>query len=359
MSYEIVYTSSLQGLNGSGRGFCTVAATSGIPRVLQEKLESLSGYRHLHSPGSKRNAVNYCCQTIRIQQEPYIVLSRIADAGNDFSGRSNKIAHHLALSLNEARATSSPPTALLADREFWYTKWSGEPLWLPAGRMPTPVPFDRVPCDTWKSTFGDAGWAGIVARSAANDSEPVCVILPEACNALGLVKEALQLLPPRLHWKVSFSTYFARTSGGECQWRFLRDGMDEATAVRSRPVGIVIDSKSRIDPSDDDAYMTAARSGDHTVVQRSSAPDSSAAIGSIEGRPVTQSQRRRREAGARAREARLAAKARPDSRRGRDMAPGPQSPAANGGRFRKWWIAAGVLLLSVISILVVWLIVSD
>ncbi len=358
MSFEIVYTSSLQGLNGGGRGFCTVAATSGIPRVLQEKLESLSGYRHLHSPGSKRNAVNYCCQTIRIQQEPYIVLSRIADAGNDFSGRSNKIAHHLALSLNEARATSSPPTALLADRDFWYTKWSGEPLWLPADRMPTPFPFDRVHCDTWKSTFGDAGWAGIVARSAANDSEPVSVILPEACNALGLVNEALQLLPPRMHWKVSFSTYFARTSGGDCHWRFLRDGMDEATAVRSRPAGIVIDSNSRIDPGDKDAYLTAARSGDRPVVRGSSA-DSSAASDSIEGRPVTQSQRRRREAGARAREARLAAKARPDSRPGRDMAPGPQSPASNRGRFRNWWIAAGVLFLSVISILIVWLIVSD
>ncbi len=358
MSFEIVYTSSLRGLNGGGRGFCTVAATNGIPRPLQEKLESLSGYRHLHSPGSKRNAVNYCCQTIRIQQEPYVVLSRIADAGNDFSGRSNKIAHHLALSLNEARATNSPPTALLADRDFWYTKWSGEPLWLPADRMPTPAPFDKVPCDTWKSTFGDAGWAGIVARSAANDSEPVFVILPEACNALGLVNESLQLLPPRMHWKVSFSTYFARTSGGECHWRFLRDGMEEATAVRSRPAGIVIDSNSRIDPGVKDAFLTAARSGDRPVVRDSSA-DSSAASDSSEGRPVTQSQRRRREAGARARETRLAAKARPDSRRGRDMAPGPQSLASNGGRFRKWRIGAGVLLLLLISILVVWLIVSD
>lgn len=356
MSFEIVYTSSLRGLNGGDRGFCTVAATTGIPRQLLEKLESLSGYRHLHSPGSKRNAVNFCCQTVRIQQEPYFVLSRVADAGPDFSGRSNKIAHHLALSLSEVRSTSVLPTALLADPNFWYKEWTGEPRWLPANRMPTPVKSNEMPGGAWKKAFGDAGWAGVVARSVENDFEPVFAIVPEGCNALGLVNEALLLLPPRMQWKVSFSTFFTRTSGGECHWRFLRDGMEEATAVRNRPVGIVIDSKSRIDDLEDDDYVTAARSGDPALVRGKSAAEKPETGESFAHRPMTESQRRRREAGARARQARLGAKARPESRSDRDVAPVAKSKKATGDKRRKWWITAGVLLVTVLSLFVGWLV---
>lgn len=359
MSYEIIYTSSLRGLNGAGRGYCTVAATTGIPRILREQLESLSGYSHLHAPGSKRNAVNFCCQTVQIQDEPYLVLSRVADAGVDFSARSNKIAHHLALSLREVRALHFPPTALLSDRNFWHTEWSGEPEWLPFDRMPTPIHSPDIRCDTWKNTFGDAGWAGVLARSIAHNPEPVFVILPEGCNALGLVHEALQILPPRMHWKVSFSTYFTRTSGGECHWRFLRDGTDEATSVRNRPVGIVIDSKSRIDPRDKDVYVTAARSGNFSAVRESAAHDQSQAMDSFVGRPITQSQRRRREAGAQAKRARLAAKMRPESGVETDVQIKPKYLPPTGGNLRKWWITTGVLFVSGVSLFVLWLIVAD
>lgn len=358
MSFEIVYTSSQRGLNTDARGFCTVAATTGIPRLLQEKLESLSGYHHLHAPGSNRNAVNFCCQAIRIQQSTYVVLSRVADAGTDFSGRSNKIAHHLALTLDEVRAINCPPTTLLADQNFWYTKWSHKPAWLPADRMPTAVVSDGSPCSNWKKTFGDAGWAGIVARSVANDFEPVFAIVPEGCNALGLVHEALQQLPPRMHWKVSFSTYFARSSGADCHWRFLREGMEEAAAVRSRPVGIVIDSNSRIELQDEDNYIKAARSGGSRAVGNPAPPQASDKEDSFDRRPVTQSQLRRREAGARARQARLGAKVRPESRGERDVLPEQRPARPTGGRFRKWWITAGVLSVAVLTIFVVWLMIS-
>ena len=324
MSYEIVYTSSLKGLNGADRGFCTVAATTAIPRLLLEKLESISGYRHLHSPGSKRNAVNFCYQIVRIQQESYFVLSRIADAGTDFSARSNKIAHHLALSLDEVRSLSVPPTALLSDRSFWYTKWSGEPDWLPANRMPTPVNSGNVRCDTWKKTFGDAGWAGVVARSVANDFEPVFVIVPEGCNALGLVSEALHLVPQRTQWKVSFSTYFTRSSGGDCHWRILQEGTDEATAVRNRPMGVVIDSKSRIDEVEQDAWVTAARAGKPPSAPEPAGQASSETEEKFVRRPVTQSQLRRRQAGARAKQARLGVKSHAEPKWESDWAPEPE-----------------------------------
>ncbi len=359
MSFEIVYTSSQRGLNSGATGFCTVAATTGIPRLLQEKLESLSGYQHQHKPGSNRNAVSFCCQAVRVQQETYVVLSRVADAGTDFSGRSNKIAHHLALSLNEVRSANCSPTMLLADEKFWYTKWSREPEWLPVDRMPKPVPSDRISGNMWKKTFGDAGWAGIVARSVANDFEPVFAIIPETCNALGLVHEALQQLPLRMHWKVSFSTYFTRSSGADCHWRFLRDGMEEAKAVRNRPVGIVIDSNSRIDPRDQDSYVKAARSGESRSVQNPEAAEESEEEESFDRRPVTRSQLRRREAGARARQQRVGGRVRAERRSENDVMPGAESPKPAGNRLVKWWIAAGALCLSIACGYVVWLFVSQ
>lgn len=359
MSFEIVYTSSQRGLNGGSRGFCTVAATTGIPRLLQEKLESLSGYRHLHSPGSQQNAVNYSYQIVRVQQESYFVLSRVADAGTDFSARSNKIAHHLALSVDEVRAAGAPPATLLADRSFWYTKWSGEPDWLPTGRMPAPVTSGEMLSATWQNTFGDAGWAGVVARSVANDFEPVFVIVPPGCNALGLVNEAVNLVPRRSQWKVSFSTYFTRTSGGECHWRFLQEGTDEATAVRNRPMGIVIDSKSRIDQVADDAYVAAARTGGFTGDQGQPDAENTDDGESFERRPVTQSQLRRRQAGARARQARLAPKSRPEPRREREVAPPPHAATKTGSDRKMWWIVAGVTAFVILSAFVMWFFLSD
>ncbi len=354
MSFEIVYTSSLKGLNGADRGFCTVAATTAIPRLLMEKLESLSGYRHLHSPGSKRNAVNFCYQIVRMQQESYFVLSRVADAGTDFSARSNKIAHHLALSLSEVRSLNVPPTALLSDRKFWYTQWSGEPNWLPADRMPTPVASGNTRCDTWKTTFGDAGWAGIVARSVANDFEPVFVIVPEGCNTLGLVTEAMQLVPPRSQWKVSFSTYFTRSSGGECHWRFLLEGTDEATAVRNRPMGVVIDSRSRIDEADQDAWVTAARFGKSPSVRESAVQAGTETEEKFARRPVTQSQLRRRQAGARAKQARLASRSRPEPIHEPEWESEPEVTRPAPRKIPKWWIVGGASIALVSVLFVVW-----
>jgi hypothetical protein len=321
-----------------------------------ERLESLSGYQHQHPTGSKLNPVNFCCQSVRVQEETFVVLSRVADAGPDYSGRSNKIAHHLALTLDEVRSLNCSPAALLSDPKFWFTKWSRSPEWLPPNRLPTPVQSGGIPANAWKSAFGDAGWSAVVARSVENDFEPVFAIVPDGCNALGMVHEALQHLSTRMQWKVSFSTYFTRSSGGDCHWRFLRDGMPEATAVRNRPVGVVIDVNSRLSAADQKRSNKPSRKIESPDESEDGSTEQSEGEEAFDRRPVTRSQMRRREAGARSRQARLAAKNPRDRRNEREVPQERRSTNPKSKKLRKWWIIAGMFGAIAVSALAVWLI---
>src|SRR5688572_1689102 len=100
MAQEIIYTSAPQGLRPGTYGFCTVAATAGMPSSLLERLEALSGYSHLYPPDDPRAALNPVVHShliLKLNGRRVHVVSRIADAGLDYSQRSNKLAHHAVL----------------------------------------------------------------------------------------------------------------------------------------------------------------------------------------------------------------------------------------------------------------------
>ena len=89
MIQEIIYTSAEKGLKQGSRGFCTVVSTSGMAANMAERLESMSGYRHafgLNDPNVALNPVNYAHVTTRLAGQTLRVISRVADAGQDYSG---------------------------------------------------------------------------------------------------------------------------------------------------------------------------------------------------------------------------------------------------------------------------------
>lgn len=358
MAYEIVYTSTPQGLKDGDRGFCTVAATEGIPGALQEQLESLSAYRHAFAPPSDRNPVNFCYQVLRLGRDVYYVLSRIADAGIDYSGRNNKIAHHLALTTEDVRAVRSSPAALLADEEFWYDDWDGPPQRLPEGRLPRPALRDTSGCPGWDDAFGDAGWAGVLAGAIQDARETVSVIVSERADVLTLVNEALQLLPERDRWKACFSTYFTRSaSGSGFHWRFLLDGSEEADTLRDRPRGIVVDPSRNGQAPGDSAFVIAARSGEVPAMVPCDADDDWDDDRAAARRPVTRSQLRRKRAGERARRARMAAKVRPAIIVEEEPPPAPQpEPPPPKKSLLPWVIAAAVVAVLLGGLAIAWMI---
>src|SRR5438105_218526 len=100
MAYELYYTSAPKGLKPGSSGFCTVAATAGIPRPLAERLELLSGYQSplsLDGGAADPSPVSWSHWRVYSEGTTRSVLSRVAAAGLDHTRRPNKLAYHLAL----------------------------------------------------------------------------------------------------------------------------------------------------------------------------------------------------------------------------------------------------------------------
>ena len=100
MSRQLIYTSAPRGLKPGSAGFCTVAADGGMSQPLMTKLELLSGYEfryNLSDANADRNPINFCHTRITLGGRTCSVLSRVAFSGADYSGRTNKIAHHFLL----------------------------------------------------------------------------------------------------------------------------------------------------------------------------------------------------------------------------------------------------------------------
>lgn len=265
MSHEILYTSAPQGLKPGSRGFCTVVSTAGMAKNLAERLESFSGYRHAflaHEARADQNPINYAHYHTIIGGRKYHILSRIADAGLDYTQRSNKLAHHVALEPSETANAPGGPAWVMAAKGFFLEQWDGQVRTLPTGREPTAS--DRPPqiCDRWKQLTGDAGWGGVLAESAFHKGGVMSVIFAAGTPVLDLVVESLGLLPPEKRWDVTFSTYFTKAPAGiDCQWRFLLDGTPEATALRRDVRAAVIDLCQPLGQAPDGDWTQAARAG--------------------------------------------------------------------------------------------------
>ncbi len=267
MSMELLYTSAARGLKPGSRGFCTVAMTQGMPPQLVERLESLSGYRQVFAPQDQQAALNPVVNShlrISVAGRTFHVLSRISAAGLDYSGRNNKLAHHLVLDPSEL--SPAGPAWTLAQPGMMQSAWDGNVRLLPAGRRVASGQTAAGICRLWQQFAGDAGWGGVLAEAAIERPKtPVTLIFRPGLDPLGLVAESLALLPPERRWAVTFSTYFTKLPPGvECQWRCALEGSAEANARQ----GLVIDLCRPLAAATGGPYLTAARSGQLPVAAR-------------------------------------------------------------------------------------------
>jgi hypothetical protein len=261
MSKELFYTSAPRGLDLGTSGFCTVAATQGLSSRLRERLHALSVYRHPFPPLDPRNPVVYSHLRLNDGGRTCHVLSRIADAPLDYSGRGNYFAHHVVLEAEEL--PDGGPAWLFQQPVFLERRWQGEPRWLREGR---PVPTgDTSPgrCRLWEQLAGDAGWAGVLLQEFERDpARPAPLLVRPGIDALGLIAEALALLPPERRWDVTFSTYFLGVPPGmACAWRVVYK--DNQEAERSGWLGgaVVFDLTAPLGRAPDSPLVECARSG--------------------------------------------------------------------------------------------------
>lgn len=244
MIYELVYTSARHGLKTGSHGFCTVAQTDGMSTAHVQLAESLSGYRNLyqpHDPNYTKNPIAFSHYVATVGGEQLSVLSRVAAYGTDYSGRTNKLAHHVIVPA--AERPPGGPGSLVLDPGFFLTEWKEDPCVLTPGKAMPPVAETSYAAGLWQAACGDAGWAGVLAQTFLDaPGKDSYIVFSPGAELLPLLCEALRLLPPAERWRVTFSTYFSscpRTSS--CLWRCCLSGSDAHRALRSRRDALVID----------------------------------------------------------------------------------------------------------------------
>ncbi len=239
MPTEMIVTSAPRGLFPGTYGFCAVACSRGMSETTMRSLESISGYRRVE--GSVKPVV-YSHYEYEISGVKTRILSRIADAGVDYSRRTNKLAHHLVLTDAETKALPSGPAALCAARGVFTETWrdSDPPRYLNERALNNPSAIDArsIPDGEWRRVAGDSGWAGALA-STVKSRRPVALIVRPNQDVLILFREALALLPPDERWKATFSTFFTTAPpAARCQWKTL--------IVGACDVNVLVDSRALV-----------------------------------------------------------------------------------------------------------------
>jgi len=247
MAREIVITSAARGVKLGRSGFQVVMRTAGMREDLTESLEALAVYRHL-PPGAGQNPECLFYRVVKAGGGQFHVLGRVGDAGSDYSNRSNKLAHLVALDQQELGPLrqSSPAVVLQAIDGRLARTWPGGPeerqQSFAVGSAPAVNP---GPCVRWRDATGDAGWAGLLADRAAK-GQPTLIIAPDSSPAscrtlLALFAEALAFVPVAKRWDVSFDTTVI--SSAPVLWRGTYAGSPES--MNRLPGLVVIDLARR------------------------------------------------------------------------------------------------------------------
>jgi hypothetical protein len=196
MPQQLIYTSAPQGLAAGRSGHCTVARSTAMREPLVLRLEQLSYYQHLSLSGGKERPI-FAYRIVDIRGSRFHVMSRIQDAGLDFTGRTNFIAHHLVLTAEDFRHFPTPPI-ILRDWPGWEKSWTREPALLENedwSALTSLGDKSSVPALTWQHVTGDFvnGYGLLEARAGATfrvDDQPNEAVL-------GLFAESIELLEVR------------------------------------------------------------------------------------------------------------------------------------------------------------------
>lgn len=229
MPQQLIYTSAPRGVVAGRSGHCTVARSATLREALMLQLEKISYYQHLSLSGGQERPI-YSCRVVDIRGTRYHVLSRIQDAGLDFTGRTNFLAHHLVFTPEEVRQFPSPPV-ILSGWTGWVKSWSKEPQllenedWSGLAGLSGSV---SVPATNWQQVTGAAvnGYGLLEARAGiafSVDSLTAEKILTLFAESL----ELLELRDPRRDfrataWQYTFTTSMQEQDNpADFRWRCL------------------------------------------------------------------------------------------------------------------------------------------
>ena len=239
MPYEVVNTSSARGLTEGHAGFCDVIRTRGLPEEITPLLAPLNFYDHALGRGRPAHGV----RTIRFGGHLWGVVSRVVANGNDYTGRPNRLAHHVVMPPSEL--DSYNPADILLHFAF-RESFDGSPRYL--DREPVIEDAESACDDIWDSV-GGIGWCSHIARVGLSGSR-VAVLVPPTLDGRKFIAALLSRLPIEQRWECGI----VESATAEQCWaqgvrvRILALEPDDPAGNRSWPGEVVVDLRTRHTP---------------------------------------------------------------------------------------------------------------
>lgn len=203
MAWQLIYTSAPRLIEAGRTGFGTVARHRAVSGLLAAAVERFSQFARL--PGHDPRRLVHAHRILTVGSATYHVLSCLQDAGSDYTGRTNHIAHHLIAEPREIRALSSAgltPADVLRSMA-WRTSWNEGPRYLDPSEEINLSSFTPAASQAWASITGNPASAGILW---SREAQRGCyLILPSGISGLELFRESL-LVEPAHAWQTCFTT---------------------------------------------------------------------------------------------------------------------------------------------------------
>lgn len=231
MAWQLIYTSAPRLLEAGRTGFGTVARHRAVGGMLASSVERFSQFARL--PGHDPRRIIHACRILTVGSGTYHVLSCLQDAGSDYTGRTNHIAHHLIVEPREVRALSAagitPADVLHGMR--WRTSWTDGPRYLETAEEVDLSAFKAPTSRAWASITGSPASAGILW---SRDALKGCyLITPSETKALELYQESL-LKDPSQAWQCRFTTCLEPSDDpADFRWVALPESSPLRTQVES------------------------------------------------------------------------------------------------------------------------------
>lgn len=227
MAHRLIFTSSSRALTGSRTGFCTVARSRSMSEKLANIVERCGTY---DSEKMSKHPI-FSHRTVYFANTFYHVLSRISDAGADYTNRSNYLAEHIVLSPEECALLPTPAQFLL-DKTDWLGSWQGEPRFIDEVKIEPAKPRFEPPAKNWESAFGDAAKAALLLES----SPAIFASAGDGEALLKLFAESASLCPQRLKaWDYTFTTALQHgESPADFSWKAeINPGLEHVKATEN------------------------------------------------------------------------------------------------------------------------------
>ena len=225
MAFQLIYTSAPRLLQAGRTGFGTVAKHPAIRGGLQSEIERFSQFSR--QEGLKMDRVIFQYRCLSITGAGFHVISRLKDAGSDYTGRTNHIAHHVIFTSAEAHAATvagiTPADVIfnLNARMFWCDSWHVAPIEFGPEEeisLTSLSPVISLPATYWHELTGTPDSATILAPGQTAESCWVIYAPGHGEQLLALLGESLLLHPNP--WRVSFANEFQPTDRvEEIAWR--------------------------------------------------------------------------------------------------------------------------------------------